>query len=59
MLQEVKILKEFESKRIMGEVEFFPYQVAFGISIRRLKCDNMGWMFRVYFGPIKIWINFT
>jgi len=53
----VKIIKEFDSKRIFGEVEFFSYQIAFGISIRYLTCKNMGWMFRFYFGPFKIWFN--
>ena len=53
----VRILKEFNFKRVFGEVEFFPYQWAFGISVRYLKCEGMGWMFRMYLGPIKIWFN--
>ena len=50
----VIILKEFSFKRIFGEVEFFPYQIAFGISIRYFED---GWMFRIYLGFIKIWFN--
>lgn len=55
----VKTIKEFHPKFGYGELEFFPYQYAFGISIRYLECDNMGWMFRIYFGPIKFWFNFN
>jgi len=57
MQKKVKIIKEFEGKRILGELVYFPYQIAFGISIRHLECEGMGWLFRVYFGPIKIWFN--
>lgn len=53
----VKVIKELNSKHIFGEVEYFPYQIAFGISIRHLECEGMGWMFRFYFGPFKIWFN--
>jgi len=53
----VKVIKEFNSKRIFGEVEYFPYQIAFGMSIRYLTCKNMGWLCRMYFGPFKIWFN--
>jgi len=55
--KKVKIIREFKSKHIFGEIEYFPYQIAFGISIRYLECKNMGWMFRMYFGPFKIWFN--
>lgn len=57
MKSKVKVIKEFESKRIFGELVYFPYQWAFGISIRHLECDGMGWMFRFYLGPIKVWFN--
>jgi len=57
MKNKVKTIKEFNSKHIFGELEYFPYQVAFGISIRYLECEGMGWMFRFYFGPIKLWFN--
>ena len=53
----VKIIREFKSSRVFGEIEYFPYQVAFGISIRCLEGEGMGWMFRFYFGPFKIWFN--
>jgi len=53
----VKIIREFNSKHIFGEMEYFPYQIAFGISIRHLECKGMGWLFRMYFGPIKLWFN--
>lgn len=53
----VKIVKEFTSKRIFGELEYFPYQIAFGISIKYLECEGMGWMLRFYFGPFKLWFN--
>ena len=53
----VRIIKEFETKHIFGELEFFPYQIAFGISIKYMTCENMGWMFRLYFGPVKLWFN--
>jgi len=53
----VRIIKEFETKHIFGELEFFLYQIAFGISIRYMTCENMGWMFRLYFGPVKLWFN--
>jgi len=56
-MKAVKVIKEFEFKRIMGELEYFPYQWAFGVSIRYLECDGMGWMFRFYFGPFKVWFN--
>lgn len=56
-VRKVKTIKEFNSKRIFGEIEFFPYQIAFGISIRYLSCKGMGWLFRCYFGPFKIWFN--
>lgn len=53
----VKIIKEFNFNRIFGQIEFFPYQIALGISVRYLKCERMGWMFRIYLGPIKVWFN--
>jgi len=56
-MRRVEILKHFEYKFAYGELEYFPYQSAFGLSIRYLKCDQMGWMFRVYFGPFKFWFN--
>ena len=52
----VKIIGEFDFQGIAGELEYFPYQIAFGISIRYLECIG-GWMFRMYFGPFKIWFN--
>jgi len=54
----VQIIKEFHTKFGCGELVFFPYQCAFGISIRYLECESMGWMFRIYFGFIKLWFNF-
>lgn len=56
-LGKVRIIKEFKSRWIYGEVELFLYQVAFGVSIRYLSCKGMGWMFRIYFGPVKVWFN--
>jgi hypothetical protein len=56
MRVKVKIIKEFDSKRIVGELVYFPYQIAFGVSIRYLECIG-GWMFRMYFGPLKLWFN--
>lgn len=53
----VRIIKEFKGKHIFGELVYFPYQISFGMSIRYLECEGMGWMFRMYFGPIKIWFN--
>ncbi len=53
----VRILREFRSRWIFGELEYFPYQIAFGISVKYLTCKDMGWMFRFYFGPIKFWFN--
>ena len=55
--EQVKIITEFDSKHIFGELVYFPYQWALGISVRHLECDGMGWMFRFYFGPFKIWFN--
>ena len=57
MLKTVRKIKAIKAKHIFGEIEYFPYQIAFGISIRYLTCKNMGWLFRLYFGPIKIWFN--
>jgi len=56
-MNKVKIVKEFNSKRIYGELEYFPYQIAFGISIRFLKCKGMGWLIRIYFAQFKLWFN--
>ena len=53
----VKTIRGFESERVFGEVNFFPYQIAFGISVRYLSCKDMGWMVRIYFGPFKVWFN--
>lgn len=58
MNKQVKIIKEFHTKLGDGELIFFPYQCAFGISVRYLKCEGYGWMFRIYFGFIKFWFNF-
>ena len=55
--RKVKVLKEFDTKRLFGEAQYFSYQWACGISIRYLECEGMGWMFRFYFGPFKIWLN--
>ena len=38
----------------IGGFAYFPYQIAFGISLRWL-CTGL--MFRFYFGPFKFWIN--
>lgn len=56
-MKKVRTLKCFEYKFGYGELEYFPYQLALGLSVRYLKCDGMGWMFRVYFGPLKFWFN--
>lgn len=40
--------------RVGGGFDFYPYQIAFGISLRYWPCFS-GPAFRVYFGPIKIW----
>lgn len=53
----VRTVREFDSKYIFGELEYFPYQIAFGISIKYLTCKKMGWMFRFYFGPVKLWFH--
>ncbi len=50
----VKIIKKCRTKHGYGEVEYFPYQFAFGISIRYF---SGGWMFRLYIGQFKIWFN--
>lgn len=55
----VKVIKEFHTKFGYGQLESFPYQCAFGISIRWLKCKGMGWMIRIYFGFIKFWFSFN
>lgn len=55
----VRVLKIFDSKRLFGEFQYFSYQWAFGVSVRYLTCEGMGWMFRFYFGPFKIWVNLT
>lgn len=54
-----KIIKEFESKskRFYGELEFSPYRMGFGISSRYMTCKKMGWLFRIYLGPFKIWFT--
>ncbi len=48
----VKTLKEWQH----GEVQLFPYQLAFGISFRYMSCLK-SIMFRLYIGPIKLWFN--
>jgi len=53
----VKTLKILDCKFGYGEFELFIYQFALGISIRYLSCDDMGWMFRLYLGPLKLWFN--
>lgn len=53
----VKVIIELNNKYGYGELEYFPYQLAFGLSIRYLKCKGMGWLFRIYFGPFKFWFN--
>ena len=58
-MSKVKIITEFDSKRLFGELVYFPYQWALGISVRYLECDGMGWMFRFYLGPFKIWFNLS
>lgn len=55
--KKVKILKVFQSSFGYGELEYFPYQIAIGLSVRHLRCENMGLMFRIYFGPFKFWFN--
>lgn len=55
--RKARILKEFSHGESYGELEFIPYQTAFGFSIRNLKCDGMGQLFRFYFGPFKLWLN--
>lgn len=35
-------------------ITLFPYQLAFGISIRYIS-DMKSIMFRIYIGPIKFW----
>lgn len=50
----VKIIKKCRTKHGYGEVEYFPYQFAFGMSIRYF---SGGWMFRLYIGQFKIWFN--
>lgn len=55
----VKVIKEFHNRFGYGELEFFPYQYAFGISVRWLKCKGMGWLFRIYFGSFKFWFSFS
>jgi len=56
MNKQVTVIREF-GNRIFGQLVYFPYQWAFGISIQHLQCEGMGWLFRMYFGPIKIWFN--
>jgi len=53
-LNKVITIKEFEFDCLYGEIEYFTYQIALGVSIRRFE-DS--WMFRIYFGPFKIWGN--
>jgi hypothetical protein len=50
----VKIIKTVNTRHGYGEVEYFSYQFAFGVSIR---CFSGGWMFRLYMGQFKIWFN--
>lgn len=57
MNKKVKIIRAFELNKFYGELEYFPYQIAFGISIRILKCKGMGWMIRIYFAQFKLWFN--
>jgi len=52
-----KTLKEIDTMNLFGELEYFPYQFAIGLSIRKLVCKEMGWMLRLYFGPFKLWLN--
>lgn len=52
-----RVLKELSCGEFYGELEFIPYQTAFGFSIRNLKCKGMGQLFRLYFGPFKLWFN--
>jgi len=56
-MKAVKTLREFKSRRILGQVEFFSYQVAVGASVRYLECDGGSWMFRFYLGPFKLWFH--
>jgi len=51
----VKIIKEFTGRKFYGELEYFPYQIAFGISIQYVR--GTGRLLRLYFGPFKVWIN--
>jgi len=46
----------FEGKRTIGGIQLYPYQLAFGLSLRFLSCIN-SFMFRLYLGPIKLWIS--
>ena len=57
MVNKVKIIKVFELNKFYGELQYFPYQIAFGMSIRFLRCKGMGWMIRVYFAQFKFWFN--
>ncbi len=41
---------------ILGGIEFFPYQIALGISFR-IWCT--GPALRLYFGPFKIWLSLS
>ena len=45
---------EWLYKRWGLAASFFPYQIAFGVSLRYLRC-NGSLLFRLYLGPVKIW----
>lgn len=48
----------FRWHRIDGEFELFPYQIAFGISLRYLSCLK-SLSFRFYFLVFKLWFNIS
>ena len=49
-----RTIKEFENDKSRGALQYFPYQFAFGITVRRLFGSNA---IRIYFGPLKFWYN--
>ena len=48
--------RNFEVGRFFGGFVVFPYQLALGISVSWLRCNSTR-LFRVYFGPFKLWVN--
>ena len=57
MVSKVREL-DFDWKYLIGGFSFFPYQVAFGFSIRYWPL-TFSPAIRVYFGPFKFWCYFV